>query len=271
MVKKIAIGTLAIAAVGTFVFGTDALSYLTTGANTVRDAVRSEVPVEFEIERARQVVENLVPEIRKSMHVIAEQEVDIANLREAIQRQELKLAEQEEAILTLSDDLKSDEVRFVYDARSFTRKEVQKDLADRFNRFKMAQEALQRDKESLSAKEQALASMRTKLEEMLSARKDMEVQIDRLEARLRSVQAAETIAGLEIDDSELTRARQLITRIDKELDVRLRMVHAESEFTGTIPVEKSKEVPEDIEEQVANYFQDAQLKRGAELTSHRPE
>jgi DNA repair exonuclease SbcCD ATPase subunit len=254
MVRKIALGTLAVAAVGTFVFGKDAVSYLTTGADNVRSAVRSGVPVEFEIERAKKEVQNLTPEIRKSLHVIAEQEVEIDNLRQSIARQETKLEDQEEAILQLSSDLKSGDTQFVYASRTFNRKAVQKDLADRFNRFKIAEDAVSRDRSSLTAKEQALDSMKVKLEEMLSARKDLQVEIDRLEARLRSVEAAETIAQLEIDDSQLSRTRSLIAQINKELDVRQKLVDAEVDFSGTIPVELDGVATEDVEAEVAAYF-----------------
>ena len=270
MVKKIALGTLAVAAVSTFVFGRDAISYLSTGADNVRSAVLSGVPVEFEIERARKEVENLTPEIRKSLHVIAEQEVEVQNLRQTIARQSGKLGDQEEAIHTLSADLKSGADTFKYASRTFNRTAVQKDLADRFNRFKLAEDAVERDRQSLTAKEQALASMKTKLEEMLSARKDLEVEIDRLEARLRSVEAAETIASLEIDDSQLARARSLITEIHKELDVRQKMVDAEATFTGTIPVEAEAASPEDIEAEVTAYFSDREEHAidDASLVSH---
>ena len=254
MCKKIALGTLAVAAVSTFVFGRDAVSYLTTGADNVRDAVRSGVPVEFEIERARKGLEKLTPEIRKSLHVIAEQEVDIENLRKSIARQEEKLGDQEEAILTLSADLKSGDTQFVYAKRTFKRKAVQKDLADRFNRFKVAEDAVERDRNSLAAKQQALTAMKDKLEKMLSERKDLAVEVDRLEARLRSVEAVETIAELEIDDSELGRLRSLVSSINKNLDVRERMVDAEADFSGTIPVEEDQIVSEDIEQEVAAYF-----------------
>jgi hypothetical protein len=254
MVKKVALGTLAVAAVGSFMFGRDVWSYMATGADNVRAAVRSGVPVEFEIERARKEVENLTPEIRRSLHVIAEQEVEVQNLRAAIARQEQKLGAQEDAILSLSSDLKSGGAKFVYASRTYDRKAVQKDLADRFNRFKLAEDALSRDRQSLAAKDEALVSMKSKLEEMLSARKDLEVEIDRLEARLRSVEAAETIAHLEIDDSQLSRARSLISEIHQELDVRQKLVDAEANFTGTIPVEQDRAVPENIEEEVATYF-----------------
>lgn len=270
MVRKIALGTLAVAAVGTFVFGKDAVSYLRTGASNVRQVVRSGVPVEFEIQRARQEIAQLTPEIRKSLHVIAEQEVEVQNLAASIARQQSKLEGQEEAILTLSSDLKSGDSKFVYASRTFDRKAVQKDLADRFNRFKMAEDALNRDRQSLAAKEQALASMKSKLEEMLSARKDLEVEVDRLEARLRSVEAAETIAHLEIDDSQLARARTLITEIHKELDVRQKMVDAEANFTGTIPVEQERVAPENIADEVAAYFLGRQeSSEPAELVSHQ--
>lgn len=264
MVKKLVIGSLAVAAVGTFLFGRDAISYLTTGADSVRTAVRGEVPLEFEIERARNEVANLVPEIRKSMHVIAEQEVDVRTMKESIATQEAKLKEQEEAILALNEELKSGDTKFVIDRKTYTQKELQKDLAARFNRFKVAQDAAERDRQSVSAKDEALASMKSTLEEMLSARKTLEVEIDRLVARLRSVEASESIASLEIDDSQLSRARTLIADINKELDVRQQMVDAEANYTGVIPIEKElQEAPVDISEQVASYFDGTTEESGA--------
>ncbi|MEZ6056524.1 MAG: hypothetical protein R3C01_07450 [Planctomycetaceae bacterium] len=255
MVKKMGLGALAVVAVGSFLFGRDTISYLTTGADSVREAVRGEVPIAFEIERARTEVANLVPEIRKSMHVIATQEVDVRNLQAAITRQEAKLAEQEEAILAINEELKSGDTKFVIDRRTFSQKDLEKDLAARFNRFKIAQDALEQDRQSLTAKSEALASMKDTLEEMLSARKGLEVEIDRLVARLRSVEAAESIASLQVDESQLARARTIIAEISKELDVRQQMVDAEGNFTGVIPIEKElKEAPADISEQVASYF-----------------
>ena len=43
--KKSLIGAAVLVALGTFVFGRDALSYATTWGGTVRDAVKSEVPL----------------------------------------------------------------------------------------------------------------------------------------------------------------------------------------------------------------------------------
>ena len=48
MLKKLVIGSAAAVALGTFVFGRDVVSYISTGFHSVRAAVKSEVPIEFE-------------------------------------------------------------------------------------------------------------------------------------------------------------------------------------------------------------------------------
>ena len=70
MLKKTLISAAVMVALGTFVFGRDVFSYATTWGGTVRNAVKSEVPLEFEIERARTEVENLVPDIRDMMNLM---------------------------------------------------------------------------------------------------------------------------------------------------------------------------------------------------------
>ncbi|MEW4527597.1 MAG: hypothetical protein ACF8PG_09910 [Maioricimonas sp. JB045] len=255
MIKKAILGTLTAAVIGGLVFGRDAASYVTTGFKSVRDTVRNEVPIEFELERAREMIDGLVPEIRKSMHVIAEEEVEIDRLRESIARREKDLKGQEEAILTLTSDLKSGKTRLVYSGRTYSTGEVQRDLSERFDRFKVAEDTLARERQILDAKSRAHDSHREKLERMLSAKKDLQVEIERLQARLRSVEAAETISELQIDDSHLTRCKSLVAELNKQLDVREKMLDADGKFTGLIPVEAEQtDVPVDIAEQVERYF-----------------
>lgn len=258
MIKKVAIGSLALAAVGTVVFGRDALSYLCTGVQTVRETVRGEVPVEFEIERARREVEQLVPAIRKSMHLIAKEQVECEHLSEAIARREAELEGQEEAILSLSAHLKSGERSFVVAGRRYNDQEVQRDLAERFNRYKVAQEALEADRGTLAAREQALQAHRDSLEKMLSQRKSLEVELDRLQARLRTIEARKTVSDLAIDESQLARCKALIRQIDGKLDVEEKLLDADANFAGLIPVEEQPVVPADLIEQVDSYFQGRQ-------------
>ncbi|MGE3313587.1 MAG: hypothetical protein AB7O26_00640 [Planctomycetaceae bacterium] len=256
MIKKAILGSMAFIAVGAFLFGRDLCSYARTAGKHVRGAVKSEVPIEFEIERARAMVEQLIPEIRESMHVIAEQQVDIEHMTKDVDRKCGELARQKEAMMSLKADLEKGGATFQYASRSYTPNEVKHDLAQRFTRYKGADETLKRDREILLARQKSLRAHEQKLDEMLVAKKDLEVQVEQLEARMKTLQAAETVSSLEIDDSELTRVKKLIRELNKQLDVKEKMLDAEGKFVGLIPVESAAPEPpvENVTEEINAYF-----------------
>jgi chromosome segregation ATPase len=240
---------------GGLVFGRDAFSYFRTSFTSVRDAIKSEVPIEFEIARAREMVENLIPDIRKCMHVIAEEEVNVEDLTTEVARKQTEMNRQKDQILALRTELGSGKSSYHIVNRVYTSDEVKRDLAQRFERFKVAEETLSSKKQILGAREKSLAAAREKLEGMLSSKQDLEVQIEHLEARMKTLQAAETASHVNIDDSQLARAKKLIRDLNKQLDVKERMLDAEGKITGLIPVETATEVPADLSEQIDSYFE----------------
>jgi peptidoglycan hydrolase CwlO-like protein len=256
MLKKIIVGSAVAALLGGFVFGRDVVSYIRTGAHTVRKAVKAEVPLEFEIERARNLVEHLVPDIRKCMHVIAEQQVEVEHLQQQIARRESDLGQQKGAMLTLRNDLDSGKAVFVYASHTYSTKDVKRDLATRFDRYKAAEEILQADQKILVARKQNLTANQDKLQGLMQAKKDLEVKLEQLQARMETIRAAETVSQLAIDDSQLSRARQLIDDLNKQLDVKQKVLDAEGQFTGLIPVEAAElpEETEDIGARIDAYF-----------------
>jgi len=239
MIKKVILGAVAVGIFGTFVFGREAVSYLKTGCKNVRNAVRSEVPIEFEVQRAQTLVDQLVPDIRKCMTAIAEQEVDVEYRQAALNQKESGLAKQKETILSMRTDLASGKPNFVYASHVYSSDEVSRDLATRFDRYKVAEEMLAADRTILQARRQTLVANREKLDGMLHAKKELEVQLEQLQARIQTVRSAETVSKLAIDDSNLGHARSLIEDLNKQLDVKQRVLDAEAKFTGLIPVEDS--------------------------------
>ena len=84
MVKKTLFLGAAVLLLAVLFFGRGAVSYVTTAVDRVQDQVKSNVPVKFEIDRARGMIRDLGPEIERNMHLIAREEVEIAKLeREA--------------------------------------------------------------------------------------------------------------------------------------------------------------------------------------------
>lgn len=256
MLKKLLVGSAAAALLGGFVFGRDAFSYLRTGAHSVRQAMKSEVPLEFEIERARNLVDHLVPDIRHCMHVIAEQQVDVEHLQQQIARRDSDLSKQKDSMLTLRSDLESGKAVFVYASHTYSAKDVKRDLSTRFERFKAADEILKADQKILAARQQNLAANQDKLQGLMHAKKELEVKLEQLQARMETIRAAETVSTLAVDDSQLSHARKLIDELNKHLDVKQKVLDAEGQFTGLIPVE-SPEIPdttEDIGSRIDAYF-----------------
>lgn len=256
MIKKALIGTVVLATLGTFVFGRDVFSYAKTWASSARNAVKREVPIEFEIQRAREVIEDLVPDIRNCMHTIAEQQVEVEDLSQQVAAREEGLADQELAIRKLRTDLDGGSQDLVYRGRTYTVSDVKRDLSTRFERFKIAKDTANRERQILQAKQDAVAANEKKLENLLVEKQNLAVQIEQLEARMKSIQAVETISTLEIDNSQLSRAKTLIRDLNKQLDVREKMMDAEGRFSGLIPVETTtKHSDVDIAKKVDEYFQ----------------
>ncbi|MEI8019461.1 MAG: hypothetical protein WCH39_14750 [Schlesneria sp.] len=258
MLKRSLIGLALAGLLGTFVFGREAVSYVRTGLHNIRGAVKAEVPVKFEIERAQTLVNQLGPDIRLCMHSVAEQQVDIENRRTTLAQKEADLNKQKEAILTLRSDVKSGKPAFVYASHSYTASDVKRDLASRFERFKAAEEVLSADRQILAAREKTLAANREKLDNLLKSRKEIEVQLEQLQARANTVNAAEAVSKLSIDDSNLSNARKLISELNKQLDVKQKMLDVEGKFVGLIPVESTAPVvTADIDKQIDAYFGEA--------------
>jgi chromosome segregation ATPase len=255
MIKKILVGSAIALVAGFFFFGKGLFSYARTAANEIRESVQGEVPLDFEVKRARDEVEALVPDIRKCMQLVAEQQVNIDHLQSAVERKTAGLEQQKQAILALRQHLDSGAEQFVSYGRAYSQDEVRRDLTRKFERYETAQDMLERDRKVLEAHEKSLIANQQKLDTMLGAKRDLEVQIVQLEARLKTLQAAEAASALEFDDSQLARAKRLIEDLNKQLDVRAAMLEAEGQFTDGIPVETEPvEAPVDITERIDAKF-----------------
>jgi len=94
-----------------------------------------------------------------------------------------------------------------------------------------------------------------KLDAMLKSKQDLEVQIVQLDARLKTVQAAESVTALEIDDSQLARAKKLIAGLNRQLHVKEKLLDAEGKFTNLIPVDLESKESTDITSEIDSYFE----------------
>lgn len=233
-------------------FGTAVPSYVSTAASRMQESVKDSVPVTFELDRARKMIQDLTPEIRRNMHLIAKEEVEVERLQSRVADLEQNLASNKADIVRLKNDLDGGNTHFTYAGHQYTRGAVQTDLAGRFERFK-TQDATRVKMESiLRAREHGLEAARAKLDGMLTARRQLEVDVENLEARQKMVEVAQTSSKFAFDDSQLSKTKRLVDEIRTRIDVAERMVDVNGELSGEIQLDEP--VDNDISKEVASYF-----------------
>ncbi|MEX2118767.1 MAG: hypothetical protein WD847_04080 [Pirellulales bacterium] len=252
MIKKLVIGGVAAGLIGAVVFGREAASYVGTTAGWFKDSVKDSVPIDFEIDRARRMVRDLVPDIRKNMHVIAKEEVEVGRLEKQISDAEERLAKDRSELMRLKDDLSTGQNVFHYAGRRYSSDQVKIDLSNRFERFKTNDATVASLRDMHNARQRSLEAARQKLENMLAVKRQLEVDVEHLEARLKMVEAAQTTSDYRFDDSQLSRAKELIGNLRTRLEVAEKLVNAEGYFHDEIPL--SEPAADNIVEEVADYF-----------------
>ncbi len=253
MIKKLVVSVAAVTILSMLVFGSSATSYMSTSAERVSQAVEDSVPIEFQIDRARKMVRDLEPEIRRSMHVIAKEEVEVANLDERIKKSETKKSKEKSDIIRLQSDLQTGKSVFRYAGHQYTAGEVKQDLSRRFARFKTSDATLGSLSDMRDARQRNLDAARQKLATMMSSQRQLLVEVENLQAKLKLVEVAQASSDLQLDDSQLARAKGLIVDIRARLDVAAKLADADTNFQDEIQLEGPS--AEDITEQVADYFQ----------------
>src|SRR6478609_9256706 len=105
MIKRAILVGTGVGLTSLVLFGRDAASYVKTSYHRVTSTVQDRVPVDFQIDRAKQMVRDLDPEIRNSMHVIAKEEVAVDQLNQQIETNQEKVGKDKQDILRLQADL----------------------------------------------------------------------------------------------------------------------------------------------------------------------
>jgi chromosome segregation ATPase len=236
----------------TLLFGRDACSYVSTTVGWMKDSVRESIPLEFEIERARKMLADLEPEIRRNMHLIAKEEVDLERLENQIDRLDEKLASDQSGLMQLKAHLDTGQDYFYHAGQRYSEQQVRADLSNRFERFKTGDQTLANLRKVQDARQRSLEAARQQLEGMLAAKRNLIVDVENLEARKKMVEVAQTASDFNFDDSRLARTKELITSIRTRIEVAEKMMDADLHFQEGIPLDQPSD--EDIAEEIATYF-----------------
>lgn len=262
MFKKLAVGAALLVVGAGLLFGTRATTYVQTAWNRVTGAVQDAVPVEFELDRARQMLENAGPAIEKQQRLVVEQEVKLERMAEEIAKLEDNLDTEKLAVLKLRDQLGKKLASYEIAGRSYSQDDLRAELNHRFETFKRNEELLDTRQEEYQARADRLIAAKDKVQAMVRDQDSLALQIEKLEAKLEAIKAKKVRDELKIDDSEIGEIRQVLERLEDKLEVEERIVESNGKPVSRVPVEEI--VPSDLETQIDQHFQ-SETPRGTEL------
>lgn len=252
------IAGISLCLIGGLLFGKDLLSYVRSSAKSVQKAVKDSVPIEFELRRARDLLEEIIPEMHANIWLIAQEEVEIAALKTDIGKGKKASEGERQRITKLHQALETQQDSYTFADKQYSRDQVKRDLAERFDRFKESDLVLASKERVLAAREKSLQAAMQLLERTRAQKRTLETKIEGLASQYRLLKASAVGSHIQVDDSKLAQTEKLIAQIKKRLDVAERVLAHESRFVQSIPVDTITE--KDLLTQVDEYFQAAKDK-----------
>ena len=271
MIKKMLMTGGVLALLSSVTLGVPLFSYARCGVDWLRSSASDAMPMEWELKRARQMIADLKPEIESNAKRIAREKVEVARLQKQRGENETRLAKTQADIERLSDDLRSDSAYYTYGGRTYTSTQVKNDLGNRFKRFKTRRATSEKLSQMLTAREASLKAAQERMEAMLSAKSQLEVEVENLQARLGALRVAQTSSQLNLDDSHLSRTRELLDEIATRIDVEEETMTLDVEYYGEIDLDEPSE--ENLLDEISAYFDNdrphVRSLAGTEIGNHR--
>jgi chromosome segregation ATPase len=259
MVKKGVVGAALGAGALALLFGTSAPSYVRTVFHKVRHNAKAAVPIQFEIDRARQEIADLEPAIHQNIEAVAQAEVEIEHLQHEILATRDNMNVEGRKIAALRDTLGSGDV-IRTGGVTYTSDEIKSDLARRLDHYKAVKKIVADREETLKLRQKSLVAAHEKLENMKEAKKSLAVKVEGIEARLQQIEATKAASEFNFDDSALARAKKSVTELDKRLEVMARVVEAEGRYAETgvpVSIEPTRDILREVDAELGTPAKDS--------------
>ena len=221
-------GCAGVILVGGLIFGGELFSYLRTSTGAVRESVREAVPIEFELQRARDLIDDILPEIHANVRLIAEDEVEIAALEKDLARSNEQLTIDRRLLSQLREKLNTQDVSYEIGDRDYSRKQLTQQASLKLARLKDAEMILASKQRLLETRQKSLQAAMQMLDRARDRKAELEQKVESLVAQHRLVKASAVGSRFNVDDSKLSKADQLLSEIQKRVDVSERILAHDS-------------------------------------------
>jgi len=249
LMKKGLIGAAVGAGALALIFGTAAPSYVKTAFHKARHSVKGSVPVEFEIERARNEISALKPAIEEAIEAVVKAEFEVGNLEKEIADTRTELNIEGRALQARNEMLKSGDLHAT-GGGAYNVNELKTKLAQQMDHYKLVKTVLAEKQETLKIRQKNLTTAREGLEAMKTARRDLTARVEGIEARLNQIKASRAASEFSFDESAVGRAKQTVSELELKLEQMARIDELKGEFSErgfSNPVDPTRDVTKEID------------------------
>lgn len=248
------IGVVITGVAGWFVFGDRFSSYFSTMAGSVRETMRSQVPVDFELKRAESLIRDIEPQIHGCKREVAQAEVNLENLKADVERLEKSVALSEQKLKHGAAWLDSGAVAEIRLAgRPVTRQRIEMDLERTFQNHRNNTELLRGKRALILHQERAVLATREKLDAVRSEKSRLEDLVATLKTQKAQIDAlAAGSLRFDLDDSALSKAKEVLSDVKNRLDVAQKMIADDMFFAEGVDVRVPSD--RDVVLEIRRYF-----------------
>jgi chromosome segregation ATPase len=249
MVKKGVIGAgLGALALG-LIFGTAAPSYVKTAFHKARHGVKASVPVEFEIDRARQEIAALEPAILGGIETLARAQTEVDQLNREIASAREELNKEGHALQALNTHLKTGDLHLTGGV-AYSERELKSDMARRMDHYNVLKGTLSQKQNTLVLLQKNVTSAKEGLEALRVAKQDLTARVEGAEARLNQIKAARAAHRYTFDDSAIGQAKRTVSDLEKKLEQMARVDELTEKYMEdgvTVTPDPTRDVSREIE------------------------
>jgi len=249
VVKKGVVGLgLGALALG-LVFGTAAPSYGKTAFHKVRHDAKNAVPVEFEIDRARQEIASLEPAINSGVETLARALTEVDDLNREIADTREELNKEGRSLQALNTHLKTGDLHLTGGV-AYSEKELKNDMVRRMDHYNVLKANLAQKQGTLGILQKNVISAKEGLEALKAAKQDLTARVEGAEARLNQIKAARAAHRYSFDDSAIGQAKKTVSDLEKKLEQMSRVDELKEKYLDdsvTVTADPSRDVSREIE------------------------
>ena len=236
-----------------WIFGDDLGVQIQWLRSKLRDSVRENVSIEFEIERARKSAASLFNDIRRNHEIIVREQVEVDELSREIQREKRDLDDQRAVLVSIRSQIPAAESMEPSADRTAAWLNARRELRTKFATLQTAEATLAARTQMLQIRQDSLAQAKAAQRDILQRKRQLDTEVANLDARLRLLNSKGISDQVRVDRESLEQSEELVLYLRRRLAVAEQLTNAPADFYK-LQVNEGDVLDADLESDVDRYL-----------------